>query len=1131
MTLLTAATSTYADTQMLVPITPALSPDGSSLIFSWENDLWRISADPKSKDYAERLTLHPGKEYNPIFSPDGKTLYYNSDKEGSTQIFSMPLSKPSEAKQITFHSTTNLLEDITNDGKTVIYSSARDGAGRGAYNAFQAPISADKPEEAIFDAYAQNIDTSPDNTKILFTREGTKPYRVGYHGTQASQIWLYDKATKEFTQPVTDEYGCLSPTWMPDGSGFYYLSGNTGHYNLYKYDFSSEKSTQLTSHTEGNVMFPVMSADGSTIVYRHYFNFYKFDTETNKSEKFDIKHDLSLKSNDVIGRVVNKTDDADFSPSGLEIIFSSNGNIFAMDTVLREPLQLTDTDAHETNLYFGDKGRAIYYIYDDGVKSSINKITKSNTRKYWWEKNDRKTTEVITAEGTTISYFIPSPDGKLIGYATEDGKLNIYNIKTKSTREIVSSWSVPNFQWSPNTEWITYSLEDNYSNSDIYIVPTDGSQDAINISKHPDDEISPAFSPDGKKIAFMGKRDSSNFDLYFVDLTPRGTEKSSRDKKIELARKAMKKDPIYSTPASKLKSVIQKLSPKKSQDPEDEPTKDEPVKAEKPKKEPAKKKPTESPNEPFNSDQANNSSKTAEEKNSDEEKPEVKEKAKFKIKYDLVDVQKRIQRIPLTGVSSTRLYWKHDSKAILIPNARAKATYAYDLKTKKGAKYVDSSGTPIRYNKKGYLYWISNSVPAVLKGTKSTNYTFTTQTTFDPVAHQRHKFRIIWRTIRDGFYDEQLNGLDWNAILDKYEDAATQAQSGTSFDRIVTMLLGELNASHMGFRGQNPSSWRKRTAWKEEMLHLGIHYTPKEDGWHITRVLKNAPANGELTKLKAGEIITEINGTKVDNETLPKDVLWGQLKNTVKLKLVSKEEEERELNLKPISYGAARSLISSEKLANNKTKVDELSNNKLGYLHIASMQWEEFKKFEKHLYENGAGKEGLIIDVRDNGGGFTADHLLTALTQPRHAYTIPRNGGLGYPQDRFVYATWQKPLVVLCNQNSFSNAEIFAHAIKNLKRGKIVGVPTAGGVISTGSASILKQGSLRMPFRGWFLSTDGKDMELNGASPEPENIIWPKPGELETGIDKQLEKAVQVLTEEVKEKALKAITPKYHNRK
>ena len=194
--------------------------------------------------------------------------------------------------------------------------------------------------------------------------------------------------------------------------------------------------------------------------------------------------------------------------------------------------------------------------------------------------------------------------------------------------------------------------------------------------------------------------------------------------------------------------------------------------------------------------------------------------------------------------------------------------------------------------------------------------------------------------------------------------------------------------------------------------------------------------------------------------------------------------------------------------------MNEISGGKLGYVSVARMMWNEFQKFEREIYAQGVGKDGLIIDVRNNGGGFTADHLLTVLIAPHHAQTVPRGGGPGYPGDRRVYASWDKPIVVLCNQNSFSNAEIFSHAIKNLGRGKLVGVPTAGGVISTGSKSIMDIGSIRMPFRGWFLP-DGEDMERNGAVPH--HVVWPLPGELSAGKDRQLEKAIEVLSGECRE--------------
>jgi tricorn protease len=206
-------------------------------------------------------------------------------------------------------------------------------------------------------------------------------------------------------------------------------------------------------------------------------------------------------------------------------------------------------------------------------------------------------------------------------------------------------------------------------------------------------------------------------------------------------------------------------------------------------------------------------------------------------------------------------------------------------------------------------------------------------------------------------------------------------------------------------------------------------------------------------------------------------------------------------------------LLYEKWVRDNRRRVSEASGGKLAYLHIRGMNDASFYRLEEELYSVAAGSDGLVIDVRENGGGSTTDHLLTVLTQPAHAVTVPRGGGPGYPQDRKVYATWNKPIVVLCNQSSFSNAESFSHAIRTLARGKLVGVPTAGGVISTGSVGIMGLGTMRLPNRGWHVIATGEDMELNGAVPH--HILWPEPEQMPRGHDVQLAKAIETLAADV----------------
>jgi tricorn protease len=352
---------------------------------------------------------------------------------------------------------------------------------------------------------------------------------------------------------------------------------------------------------------------------------------------------------------------------------------------------------------------------------------------------------------------------------------------------------------------------------------------------------------------------------------------------------------------------------------------------------------------------------------------------------------------------------------------------------------------------------------------------------------------------------------------------AREAVDLSALSQVVNLMLGELNGSHLGFyaRGRGmmpgmPSGSPTTSSWQETTAHLGLRFNPKfkGPGLKVRDVILDGPTDKAKTKVLPGEIVLSIDGKVVDPDMDMTTVLNGPADRDVTLRIKSEKGEEREVVIRPISYSAARSVLYEMWVRHNRELVNKASDGKLGYLHIRGMNMTSFYRFEQELYEIGFGKDGLVIDVRENGGGSTTDHLLTALTQPDHAITVPRGGGPGYPHDRRIYATWNKPIVVLCNQNSFSNAEIFSHAIKTLKRGRLVGVPTSGSVISTGGASIMDIGFLRMPFRGWFLLNDGEDMELNGAVPH--FIIWPRPGEMPAGKDRQLAKAISVLRADVK---------------
>jgi len=275
------------------------------------------------------------------------------------------------------------------------------------------------------------------------------------------------------------------------------------------------------------------------------------------------------------------------------------------------------------------------------------------------------------------------------------------------------------------------------------------------------------------------------------------------------------------------------------------------------------------------------------------------------------------------------------------------------------------------------------------------------------------------------------------------------------------------------------------------------------------------PADRERSRIRPGETVLTVDGTRLHAATDPAAVFNKPRNLPLRLEVLGDTGKPRTVELLPTTYTAIRALLFQDLLKQRRARVESLSGGRLGYLLIEAMSQQSFEKFQEDLYAAGHDRQGLVIDVRDNGGGSTTDLLLTALCQPVHAFTVPRGAGAGYPRDRFVFPRWEKPIVVLCNQWSYSNAEIFSHAVKALGRGRIVGVPTAGGVISTGAESVLGMGMIRMPSRGWFLPGDGRDMERNGCVPDVP--IWLEPGDdVDVALDRQLDKAVEVLLEDVK---------------
>jgi len=988
-------------------------------------------------------------------------------------------------EQRTYHTEGHTLQGWFPDGERFLTLATRDHFWRSAQRFFSISAKQRSAEKLLFDGYGSEGSLSPDGTALLFVREGERWWRKGYRGARAAQIWLYQLESGEFTEVLTLETGCRSPVWKPDGSGFYYCGSQgaeNGARNLFEYSFADQASRQLTHFDDDLVVTPCVSRDGSTVVFSRLFDLYRLAVrkQGSRPQKISIHVDSDTSFRPETRRVLEQATAAAFTQDGLEVAFIAGGDLWVMDTELREPRQITVTPEFEAEPVFSRDGQTLFFIgWKDG-QPDIWKAERSETDKYWWQNSSFELSP-LTGDNASESGLQLSPGGTELAFVRGRGDLWLLELKTGKSRRLIEGFLPPSFDFSPDGRWIVYAQSDNDFNSDIWIQSVDGQSEPVNISRHPDDESNPVWSPDGRIIAFTGRRADAEVDIYFVWLQKQDDEIGSRDRRLKKAIETIQKVREKKTRAAAAGSTGSKNQQAASD-----------------------RDPPESP-----ADEAQTSP--------------APEKKQRQVEIDFDGIHRRLRRITVPDSSESGLFWSHDSQ---------KLAFTATVKGKRGTYHVrisesltpvlitTSTGSAARWTKSPErILWLEKGVPASQSiGSTAKVFSFSAHQTVLQPARYRAAFDASWRVMQDWWYDDRYGNHNWDQIRRKYRAAAEQAPDIATLSTVIHFMLGELNGSHLGFRPRTENTSGDPKDWVPVTAHPGVRFDAsfQGPGLKVADVIGRGPADQVESRLVAGEVILSINGTAVDPDQDLTPLLNGRLQREILLRVRSakKPVQERDVVLRPISYAAARGLLYRDWMDANRDRVKALTKGTLGYLHIRGMNWPGFLEFERELYDVAYGKEGLIIDVRDNGGGFTTDHLLTALTQPRHAITVPRGGGPGYPHSRMVYATWNKPIVVLCNQNSYSNAEIFSHAIKGLGRGRLVGVPTAGGVISTGSASIMDMGTLRRPFRGWFVSGTGQDMELNGCIPH--EIVWPLPSEIPAGKDRQLETAIRTLRKQVR---------------
>ena len=1073
---------------------PSIAPDGTFFVFSWCDRIWRA---PVAGGTASPLNDGFSRDSRPIVSPDGLKTAFVSDREGYSALYEIDLASGAR-RQITFHTEGVEPWCYTDGGKAMLAVVCRDAAADGEASLRFCPrpvlIPMDErgAEKTVFEAPLRDPAISPDGKKILFVDRGEiEPlcWRKRVKGNWSSltgNIWLYDseKASKDdpgkaFSPVAILREDARMPVWAPDGKSFYYLNDSSGCRNVHRRSLETGEERVITKFADNHVRSYSISADGRTMVVCQGFDFWRLDPEAESPAPeriilhpvgFDPAGNSTMRvSSDKAGGPGLDASIA-FTGDGSQIAFAACGALWVMDAESMRPVCVDGSDISVAgSCVFSPDGGTLYYLADFGERTDVCAARRADPSRTWGE-NFSFSIERLSKDDSGKSLLSVSPDGSKLAWTGKTGEFRI--AETNGT--VVLAPETPTqgcaeYAWSPDSRWIAATLGDDTGNRDVWIIPAAPAAEGesvpppYNVSRNYKRDGSPAWSPDGKILAFSGARalNKGNRTILFAYLDP-------EDEYADM--------PDASFPHEKKKA---KKRAKKKEDAADE----------------------------GNGDDGEDAGEQDAEKPEDAKAKSAKE---VKIVFDgLAD------RVRIAKVDGGNLLFASDSRTLVFNDG--KATFTVKLpRDLKPVKISDDCVLPLAWPGKPVKDGILG-VTASLPFRKGKRVEFKVWKERNVADWQELVCMKAWGELRDRFCDAKMHGADWPAMKEKYRLALRYAPCWSVGRDVVNLLIGELDSSHLGFKPivRPPEVWDRhvrRNAWTPVTAHLGARFdrSHKGPGWRVSDVIPGTSADRGTHGLLPGDTVLSIDGKNVNPAMDLAEAMNVPMPHVFRVAF-ERKGARREIELKGMTYAEVRKAIRKAEIRTVRDWVHSKGN--YGYINIEAMVEPHLSLFMDEIHAEGHGRDGLVIDVRYNHGGNIADRVLEVFCSPQHSRARYR-GNTGDSYTLFYRGRpplSNLPVVVLCGHESSSNAEIFTHAFKELKRGKVVGVTTSGKVIATDDVPLLDYGKLRRAHIGWF-NMDGTDMENHGAVPDIEIPLTP--ADIAAGRDPQLEAAIEVLKSE-----------------
>jgi tricorn protease len=1060
--------------------------------FSYLGDVWVANEDGSN---VQRLTVNRARDVYPRFSPDGKWIAFSSDRNGNLDVYLIP-SSGGTVKQLTFHSADDTVLNWSPDGRFVLFSSNR--GEQFMPMIYKVSVEGGMPEPAGPDMGVA-ASYSPDGTKIAYNQKAQSYWRKYYRGAYQSDVMVEDIASKKFTN-LTDFDGLDSwPMWARDGN-IYFVSDRDGGglTNIWRVSEGGGKADKVTTFKEGDVRFPSISADGKTIVFEHDFGISKLDVSSKRVTP--LHFDIGAETEESLSEVrdfSSTVDDFDLAPNSRRIVLSVHGEVFTAPVEEGDLRQITDSPARDRNVSYSPDGKWLSFISDRSGREELYVVAVDGAGE------PQKLTDI---DALKFNYAW-SPDSTQIAFVSSDDKLRTVNVASRQATELSASryGNVGAPAWSPDGKWIAYAKPDVTRTNDIYLVPSAGGEEK-KVTFDSFSEQRPLFSADGKKL-FFTRIDSTSTSqasgLPSINLFSVALEKLERDPDDPEERadaEAAQAAPGGSDMAAMMEAAAARRAG--GQRPPPKPVQIDWAGL--------KRRTKQLTRMPF---PVSNYEPTPDGRSLVFVTSEPAGQFNLPVIYVVGEDGRRLTRVtsgtPPTGEGAggggggfggfggvSGLAVSRDSRTLFFQEGDYVYSVALPLATAAGASASSAASSPTAAG------FGAGSAPR-------RRINFTAKVRVDRPSEWAEMFDDAWRTMKYRFYDPKMHGMDWDAARAKYRPLVEYVGDRQELLNIVNEMIGELNASHTG--AAPPPGRREEGAVSTG--HLGLELEPDAAAgrYRVTYIYEDGPADKDWVKVKVGDYLLAIDGKPVKAG----DEYWSLLNYRLNRKVAVT------FNDKPTADGAWRTRIEPTSMGNYSTlryerwvkerraEVDKLSGGRVGYIHIRAMDPPSLRRFEKELREY-RNKEAMVIDQRWNGGGNIEQELLAILVQRQYEVWQPR----GTEAQGRPFAGFFGPKIVMQNWRSASNAEMFPAGFRALGLGKIVGTPTMGAVIGTGSYSLIDGSTVRTPGVGVFLA-DKAHTNMENYGVQPDIRVDNTPEDNLAGRDRQLEAAVAELLKEL----------------